>query len=244
MLTSSVNIETASLSLKSAILVYSSGSGTQDAIATAHTVEVVDGKPIIQAGRLFTHDDLQALHSGLTDGANKRAVTWVEPTLLAYGGGRTIWYSAPCKRAMFFMTTGSASRKAMTCRGIAPVPGLVWMRARDVLYVYAVRGTKRPDFDTMLCQAPFFNVYESGMVCEGTAIRPPEDAPNVAWENAFFQSRFTHANVHNKDRLVHGEDPYAFWTGMIRKPKAKFPEGRLVDLKISVGDLTETKLSK
>lgn len=237
MLNSSVNLNTASLQLKGAILVYA-GS---DAIATTHDVSMVDGKPIIQPGRLFTHDDLQTLHSGLSKGASKRGAVWVEPTLLAYGDGRTIWYSEPCKRAMFFKTTGSATN-AMNCKGMAPVPGLVWMRYREALYVFAVRGSKRPQFDTKLFQAPFFNVYDSGRVCEGTTIRPGDDAPNIAWENAFFQSRFTHSNVHVKDGLIKGQDPYKFWTEMLRIPAEKFPEKRLVELNITVGSLTEMGL--
>lgn len=238
MISSSVNFNTASLELKGAILVYAG----IEAIATTHDVSMVDGKPIIQPGRLFTHDDLQTLHSGLAKGASKRRAVWVEPTLLAYGAERTIWYSEPCKRAMFFKTAGSASSKAMNCKGMAPVPGLVWMRYRDALYVFAVRGAKRPQYDTKLLQAPFFNVYDSGRVCEGTAIRPGDDAPNIAWENAFFQSRFTHSNVHEKDGLIKGQDPYEFWAEMLRKPADKFPEKRLVERNITVGSLTEMGL--
>ena len=240
MLTSSVNISSASLQLSKAILVYSGGS---EAIATIHEVVSVKEKPTIQTGRLFTYSDLEALHGGLSDSANKHGAVWVEPTLLSYGGGKTIWYSEPGKRAMFFKTNGSAGER-LEARALLPVPGLVWMRTRESLYVYAFRGAKRPDYDTKLCQAPFFNVYDSGRVCEGSAIKPPEDAPNIAWVNAFFQSRFTHANVHARNRLIQGMEPLVFWTEMLRAPKQTFPPKRLVDLDFTVGDLTKMKVKQ
>jgi PRTRC genetic system protein B len=240
MLTSSLRVGSASLQLSKAILVY---SGASEAIATIHQVASVNNKPTIQAGRLFTYTDLETLHGGLSDSAHKHGAAWVEPTLLAYGGGKTIWYSEPGKRAMFFKTNGSAGEK-LEASALLPVPGLVWMRERESLYVYAFRGAKRPDYDTKLCQAPFFNVYDSGRVCEGTSIKPPDDAPNIAWENAFFQSRFTHANVHARNRLIQGMEPLAFWTEMLRAPKQTFPPKRLVDLDITVGDLTKMKVKQ
>lgn len=237
---------------RAALLVYGGNSnhyGETSAIATVHTVEMDNERPTIMAGRLATVADLQNLVTAL--GRSRRTVNaeWLETRVLARGSDALIWWSAPCKRAMFFQQSHYNS-KTFDGQGVCPLPGLVWMAMRGDLYVYAVQGAARPTRDTQLYQAPFFNVWGRGKVCVGNAARPTEEKRSDldAWEQVLFGSRFTHPNFTEADRLVQGIEPCAFWQEMVKKPKAVFPEKRLVQIPLRVGDLlaldVEDRLNK
>ena len=66
--------------------------------------------------------------------------------------------------------------------------------------VFAFKGRQRPDADTPLSVAPFFNVWQNGTICVGSARLPKGDQVHnhLAWEEAFFRSYFTHPNIHTQ----------------------------------------------
>lgn len=231
------------LHLRAAMLVYGGRGehGQAESSATVHHVEMVDERPAIMPGRLVTEADLVNLARSLKSAQQLLETEWLDTRVLARGPDRVIWWSPPGKRAVFF-SKSTYNKKTFDAAGMAPIPGLVWMaKPGDGLYVYAFRGSARPTPTTRLCQAPLFNVWARGKVCVGNAQLP--DAQHQgdldAWEKVIFGTRFSHPNFTEKNRLVKGIDPCAFWKQMVAKPPAQFPEERLVDMPFTVQALLE-----
>lgn len=78
-------------------------------------------------------------------------------------------------------------------------------------------------------QAPYFNVYEGGGICQGNVDVPGSTSTNriEAWNAAFFQSWFTHPNVHGNLVKYRG-GAFTFWRDMLDGRHHEFPEHVLV----------------
>jgi PRTRC genetic system protein B len=217
-------------------------SSTEPAIATVHSVEYDGGgRPLIMPGRLITEADLVTIAKGCAHARGSLQTEWLDTRVLARGPDRMIWWSAPCKRAMFFAKS-TYNGKTFDGSASCPVPGLVWMaRPGDGLYVYACKGAERPTMQTQLYQAPLFNIWGRGKVCVGSAALPDEKSTGDPgeWEKVVFGSRFTHPNFTEPDRLVFGECPAKFWQKMVVRPRATFPEEKLVEVPLRVEQLLE-----
>ena len=233
-----------------AVMIYGSersqfgGSEMVPLAATFHDIALCAGRPEIQPGRPCTEADLSKLVQGLAASQELGVPTWVEPNLLAAGAGRMVWYSEPRMQPMFFKVS-AVSDDTFEGRAVVPIPGLVWMVWQHSLYLWAYKGTGRPQRAQALFQAPFFNVWSQGKVCVGNATFPRgSDAMQTGkWEAGFFGSHFTHPNFTQKDRLVHGIDPKVFWAAMVQAPPAAFPEERLVPLRLQVQSLVDPGLA-
>lgn len=237
-----ISREGSSYSLGAAVLLYQKKSGFHwdnkgQAIATVHHIETVNGRPVIQAGRPMNEADYSNMVKALSP-KEQPSLSWVDPSILAAGMGRLIWWTPPMKRPMFFKTSEMAEG-TFDGQAVCPVPGMVWQAFDDALFVYAVKGDTRPQKDTPLYQAPLFNVWARGQVCAGNAQAPRNEAKKdpAAWEHFLFGSHFTHPNFPEKDRLVKGIEPVAFWKEMLATPPESFPEDVLVPVTLKVEDL-------
>jgi PRTRC genetic system protein B len=75
-----------------------------------------------------------------------------------------------------------------------PHPALLFVVRGGSLYVRALRCSSRPTAETYLYAAPYWNTGSDGAVCAGT-MRVPRSASvatMACWEQAFFESEFTH----------------------------------------------------
>lgn len=236
------------LSLKPAyaFVVYQAGrsqySSEPSALHTAvHEIKEINGHPTLMPGRLMNESDLAAMCTGMN--VQNALPQWLDDHIVAKGPDRMIWYTPPGLRSMFFETSAHV-QPAITGNATLAVPGLVWMRWGKSLYVYATKSTGRPERETQLHQAPFFNVWSRGKVCIGSAEVPDMDRFDdpVAWEQMFFGSRFTHPNFTEKDRLIKG-DPTVFWASQFKKPSKAFPLSKLAEFPLTVADLLRPDLA-
>jgi PRTRC genetic system protein B len=174
-------------SLKHAVLVYHEGNR---AFATLHEVKSrPDGSPYLCAGQSVTTGFLEVLAHGL--GASM-APEVLPGNVVARTPEMIAWWSPAQRRIMFF---GGESPEATKLNGKTyPHPPLVFMIYRHELFVRALIENRRPNPETRLRNAPYWNTDGHGRVCLGS-MRVPEDV-NVstipAWENAYFASEFTH----------------------------------------------------
>lgn len=81
--------------------------------------------------------------------------------------------------------------------GLAHIPPLVWKADKSTLSLFALTTNRKPTENTPLYYAPFFNIYEKGLVCMGTVDIQAGETGSVKelitlWENYFFNSYFTH----------------------------------------------------
>jgi PRTRC genetic system protein B len=94
---------------------------------------------------------------------------------------------------MFFGGTDEEARKLNGL--VFPHPALIFKVADKALFVRAVATRSRPNPETPLKTAPYWNTDSRGLVCPGS-MRVPESsdlASMTQWEGAYFQSEFTHA---------------------------------------------------
>lgn len=114
-------------------------------------------------------------------------IIYTNPLRLGYA----IWYTAPQKVHLLF------KKKTGILSGDAWVPAMVWKANKEELAVYAIQTKGKPDADTPLFHAPFFNIYKTGKVCMGTVdIEIDKDFCLEdfieQWESYFWNSYFSH----------------------------------------------------
>jgi PRTRC genetic system protein B len=224
------------LRLEQAVLLYHGRSG--GSLATVHEITMVDGSPIIGAGRPMNAKAARALASALL----KRAAHggFLPETVLYLHGDLLLWWVPPTRRHLSFRVDDDhAQALGGPERGeMMPMPGLVFAASSSAWQVWAAKGSARPTLTTPLYQAPFFNVHEGGAICQGTAPRPEGSTVDKigAWNDAFFRSYFTHPNASGKLVRYRG-GAYAFWRDMLDGRYKRFPERVLVDAGVTLGKL-------
>ena len=239
-----VSMSGGAVELRSAVLFYGGDQQDSSGIATVHSVAVVDGKPEIQAGRLLTREDLAELTECL-HGAHSAGAQWLDVTMLAQSRDRMIWYTPPGTRPMFFKSSPHC-KKNVEGNCVLPVPGLVWVVQDSSLYVYATTEKGRPSRDTQLYQAPFWNIWARGQVCVGSAKLPNGADAWVPkkWEEVVFNSRFTHPNFTEPNRLLKGVDSVDYWKKQLAAPSKSFNNKLLVPIGLTVQDLLSPVLQE
>ena len=173
--------------LTEAVLVYRGGGN--GAFASLHQVKQAEnGIPYLTPGEALTTAFLLTLAQGL--GAQVKAEI-LPDNVLARTPDMLVWWSRPRQRGMFFGGTDEEARKLNAL--LFPHPALIFKVAGRDLFVRAVETSSRPSPETPLKTAPYWNT--DARVCAGS-MRVP-DTSDVAsipqWEDAFFQSEFTHA---------------------------------------------------
>jgi PRTRC genetic system protein B len=64
------------------------------------------------------------------------------------------------------------------------------------MWAFALKGKARPTAETKLFHVPMMNVWENGKVCTGSVPLPSSTVAQSIkeWEDAFWNSHFTHPN--------------------------------------------------
>ncbi len=224
------------LTLDQAVLLYHGRSG--GALATVHEVMIVDGAPVIGAGRAMTAQAARELASALLQRAAHGG--FLPETVLCVHGDVLVWWVPPARRHIAFRVGDDhAESFGGRERGEAvPQPGLVFAASSRAWRVWAVKGSRRPTPQTPLFQAPYFNVDGHGHICQGNVPVPEGTAVEKigAWNDAFLRSYFTHPNMVGKLMRYRGGSS-AFWRDMLDQRFTRFPERVLVDAKTTLGQL-------
>ena len=229
--------------IRSAILLHGKGrslgsSKGEGSFATIHEVQSEgDERPQILAGRVLSTSELESTLAALNP---KKRMSFIPEALLASSGAGMEWWRRPTSARVWFNTRKEDGLDGRT--GVTPQPGLVFALAGSSWLVWAIKGGERPTLDTELFQAPYFNVYQTGSICVGNAAIPKGVTPDTipGYESAFFDSRFTHANVWTKGKLVKWRGgPKALWESLLAGRHRAFPERALVPTCMTVGKLIE-----
>jgi PRTRC genetic system protein B len=175
--------------LSEAVLVYRAGG--EGAFASLHQVKQADdGVPYLAPGEPLTTAFVRSLAQGL--GAQVKPEIYPE-NVLARTPDMLVWWSPPQRRVMFFGGTDDEARKMNGL--VFPHPALIFKVMGKDLFVRAMATTSRPGPGTPLKTAPYWNTDSRGLVCAGS-MRVPESSDVASipqWEDAYFQSEFTHA---------------------------------------------------
>ncbi len=146
--------------------------------------------------------------------------------------GSVLWHTKAQEADMCF------SESLHIPGGKAYVPPLVWKAGKEHLYVFALKTTSKPNEDTPLYTAPFFNLYNDGEVCMGTVTVEAAAASCLedfmtAWERYFYNSYFSHfigAQSPVKGNIVQ------LWQGQVGTGR-KFPLNVLKKTATTIKDL-------
>lgn len=226
------------VALQGAILLYGPAEG-QFTYSTAHRIthEAGTRKPAIGPGvplnrRALIHAVTQVALSALPKGE------FLTPNVLSVSTRAVTWWCPPAIRRVFFQCKELGTRSA-----VVPHPGLVFQAANDGFSVFALMEDVRPTPESMLHEPPYFNTWDVGRICIGSAQVPKQiDVASIAgWEEAFFSSAFTHPN-RGAQRVKFERGVYAFWKEMLDGNFAEYPKEVLIPLKKSLGDLIAGKI--
>jgi len=208
--------------LRDALLIYREN---RRSFITWHTVTPQkQGPPMLGPAQPLATSFMEDLADSLSGGTTAEVLP---ENVLAKSDRMIAWWTPRRRRPMFFE---NAEGKAQKLNGKAfPQPPLVWRVALGDLKIRALCENKRPDAQTTLAVAPFWNLSDDGRVCLGS-MRCPESASVAsieAWEKGFYESAFTHANVGRLTRHEGGHD--ALW-GELEGRRRRFPAGTLIQL--------------
>jgi len=102
------------------------------------------------------------------------------------------------------------------------IPPILYVVLNNNLYLFGLQADSRPNSKTKLYHAPFFNVYESGNVCLGTAPIGKYRAKTFPGEAERYERGFFMAEQ-NGGHNIPTKTPLAkLWNGLLRK-KQVFP---------------------
>ncbi|MGT2460193.1 PRTRC system protein B (plasmid) [Cupriavidus basilensis] len=222
------------INLTKAVLLYGAKDGTVQ-YGTIHPILAASkgDRPTIGAGVPIDRFGLVQCLQSLAANAVPQA-EFLPPTVLSVGPHAVTWWCPPCMRRVFFECDELGNRSS-----IVPHPGLVFQAAVDGFRVFALWGECRPTPETKLYEPPYFNTWDAGKICVGTANVPARlDVKSIpGWEDAFFNSAFTHPN-HGGKRVAYKRGEFAFWKDMLDGVFGKvFRKTALVPFNRTLGDL-------
>jgi PRTRC genetic system protein B len=177
------------LKLYQAVLLYRNDHGNR-VMATVHGVvqKEADGTPLLGAGQLLSTAALRELAKQL---GTRCPAEFLPENVVARTPELIAWWMPAAVRPMFFR---DGSELASVSGKLFPHPALLFLVHDGALFVRALPDNRRPDRDKRLAAAPYWNIDNNGAVCAGTMRTPKSLAVDsiAAWQQAFFQSEFTH----------------------------------------------------
>src|SRR5271157_2260876 len=148
------------LKLYQAVLLYKNDHGNRH-MATVHGVvqQSGDGSPVLGAGQLLSTASLRELARQL--GTSCQA-EFLPDHVLARTPELISWWTPAAIRTMFFR---DGSELAGISGKFFPHPALLFVVRDGVLFVRALPNNRRPDPNTRLAAAPYWNIDSNGAVC-------------------------------------------------------------------------------
>ena len=208
--------------LRDALLIYREG---RRSFITWHAVTAQkQGPPLLGPAQPLATAFVEDLAESLSGGATAEVLP---ESVLAKTDRMIAWWTPRRVHRMFFE---NAEGKAQRLNGkLFPQPPLVWRVAHGDLKIRALSENKRPEAQTTLAVAPFWNLSDDGGVCLGSMRCPESGSVGSidAWEQGFYESAFTHANVGRLTRVEGGHD--ALWAKLEGK-RTVFPADALIRL--------------
>jgi PRTRC genetic system protein B len=205
------------VALQGAILLYGQGPG-QFSYATAHRIETdASSRPVIGAGvplnrMALIHAVREVAQHALPKGE------FLTPNVLSISTSAITWWCPPAMRRVFFSCKELGKRSA-----IVPHPGLVFQASQAGFAVFAVQGAERPVPDTPLFEPPYFNTWDHGKICIGSAHVPKQiDAASIdGWESFLTRPSPIPITAANVSPTKKGSTPFGRTCSMVGSPTTR-----------------------
>lgn len=224
--------ESFTLAATRAVLVYSNQNGK--GVVTTHTIARGPGRYVILPGKPASSAALYSLLSQLNPSLTHKGI--LPARLLRHAPDELMWY-CPSQMAPMYFKTQNAELDAMSGHPVRH-PHLLFHVRRRSLRVAALPSGERPDEQTALLRAPYYNLSADGRLCLGTMRVPRHNNPDSIskWEEAFFQSAFTHAHGSGFNITTHPGGHAGLWLEQRDSTWETFPNQCLVPLNFKLGD--------
>jgi len=215
----------ATFELKHAILLYEDAG--RAVAATTHKIANYHGRPTITAGQPITVSALEQLIQSL---GKSSGATFLPTEILSLGIERMVWWCPAGRRRIWFKPNGrfdknQSPEQAAETKALLKLNGqfVQWPAflfvASHGLSAFAMARSERPKPDTHLLKAPCWNLNDGGM-CAGNIELPSVSPDNLAgFENAFFNSSFTH-NSQGGKLTTHPGGHTGLWTELAARKTA------------------------
>jgi PRTRC genetic system protein B len=227
---------TASFELREALLIYSRDRvmGRTDAASfvTKHAVKIdAKGLPTLLPGSPLGELDIYALIENLRGSVPSE---FLPENVLMRTQETIVWWTPATVRPMHYAATKGPELAQLSGKRF-PQPALVFRAQRGSLDVRALAVNVRPTPETPVHLAPYWNVSNNGSVCLGSTKVPRDTAVKSLprWEEAFFESEFTHSNSQTS-LTKHPAGFIGLWQSLIGKKK--FTVEHLCDTKETLAD--------
>lgn len=167
------------------------------ALASLHDVhnDEATGRAVIGPGLPLERDRFEEVMSFLSGNATLARELLPERLLFA-DSSLLLWWAPAARRTIYFSTADKKFTRDLNGKTVAHPP-LVFAATPSFFSVFALEKSACPTLETPLYVAPYCNLYEAGNMCRGDVALPktlhPPGIP--AWEQLFFDSRFTHSNL-------------------------------------------------
>lgn len=206
------------MNLTRGILLYESATQT---LATIHEVMHKENEsPILLPGKCLTVELIDELLKTLSNAPVARHV--LPPEVLCASGSLLCWWKAASRLPIFFNTKEKKFNQGMSGKEVLHPP-LVFLAKPGRLQIFALERNERPKAETILCRAPYYNLYaglgsfEEGAMCRGNVRLPEVTIPRdiLIWEKAFFDTNFTHSNLGGQKLTKHKGGHDGLWREMV-----------------------------
>lgn len=221
---------------KRGLIIYEDGAyGDNQAFVTMHDIRIgANNQPCFSAGRAVSREMLLRLAEDIAPAVS---YDYLPPEVLAVGAGWVVWWSTAGVRNMYFDTSRGDPIGKQTIK--RHLPALVFAVKDQRLFVFALKKSERPMPESALYFAPFYNLWGSGEVCQGSSRKPVNNGPQSIgeWEKIFFESAFSHPNHDSQNLVRHPKGLAGFWEDMVNMRWKRFPNNCLSDSRITLGKL-------
>lgn len=200
-----------SVQLTKAILLYSGSTGSA---ATVHEIARDRTGPVIQPGVGLGKAELHQILLALL-GSRSKAL-FLPESILCLSPTQMAWWCQSQNCEIFFKARDADDKVNKLSGKKVQHPNLVFVATPGKLRVFALAKAERPTPETKLYVAPYWNVFRDGHMCQGDVKYPESLLPQnlQAFEAAFFDSIFTHAEVNPLTR--HPKGHHGFWSDLRR----------------------------
>lgn len=216
------------LQLERALLIYSDGE--DQAVCTVHQIardKRQKDRPVLLAGRPVERKDIIEFAAQLS-GAKQSVKHHILPfNLLVASVDLLMWHLPSQRRRIYVQTSDKTFNADVNGREVLH-PALLFVAKeaaghRD-LFIWALDSDSRPTEATKLFRAPYYNIYDTAHLCEGTYKLPGNlDSGGIPqWESAFFDTHFSHTNVDQRKLTNHPHGHNALWREMAKTRRKLF----------------------
>jgi PRTRC genetic system protein B len=254
--------QTATFNLQQALLIYEREchhfTGKDPSINTAvsvHPIILVGKRPTIGPGQPVTIGTIQTLAAAV---GKNMAACYLPPSVVSMGYGQLAWWCPAARRRIWFKADGrfngggtenhSETARVTRLNGkFVHHPALLFLSKGNTIAVFALAASERPGPNTPIYRAPYWNLWKSGVMCQGnrhvTDTATPSAIPE--YEDAFFNSAFSHTNITKLCRFPGGHT--ALWEELAKRkhaPDTAFWTANLHRIKSTVGTIITNELEE